>query len=185
MNRVIQISVEESTCARAAEILEEIGLDIEAAVRMCLKKIARRGEISFLLPEERRAEGEAAGELPSDAARRGRMTKSRAKFLFSGAGEVLGNNITFSSKNRSGEYYWGNPNFSVLTRDWHLILNDVNARKLYLFSIPAGSIGRTALKPRADKHFLIDLQILYGDDGFTDRRSGVRFRPFLVRALSY
>ena len=94
-------------------------------------------------------------------------------------------NITFASKNRAVANYWANPSFDVLDVDFTLILNDVVGRKLFLFIIPAYSINRSQLISRSDKPDLIDLQIMYGDETFTDNRSKYSFSKFLITELKY
>ena len=93
--------------------------------------------------------------------------------------------ITFASKNRAVANYWANPSFDVLDVDFTLILNDVVGRKLFLFIIPAYSINRSQLISRSDKPDLIDLQIMYGDETFTDNRSKYSFSKFLITELKY
>ena len=93
--------------------------------------------------------------------------------------------VTFASKNETIDTYWANPRFTLLDKDWTLILNDWNLEELHVFRIPAHTIEKTRLKPRKDHPEKIHLEIQYGDPDFTDKRSGVRFGPYLVTSVKY
>ncbi len=97
----------------------------------------------------------------------------------------LNSTVTFASTNSTSKVYWANPNISVLTKNWTLILNDKTNRKLHVFNIQAGTIQVKQLKTRADKPSAIDLQIAYGNKRFQDSRSKFEFAPYYVQTLSY
>ena len=113
------------------------------------------------------------------------MTKGRAIRLILHEGYHIAPNVTFASKNRGAYNYWANPETSLLKSDWSLILNDWISKKLYLFTIPANSIKLSELTTRTDKQYLIDLQIMYEDETFTDNRSGYSFAKFLTKKFNY
>lgn len=113
------------------------------------------------------------------------MTKGRAIRLILNEGYHIASNVTFASKNRGSYNYWANPETSLLKSDWSLILNDWISKKLYLFTIPANSIKLFELTTRSDKQYLIDLQIMYEDETFTDNRSGYSFVKFKTGEFSY
>lgn len=109
-------------------------------------------------------------------AKGGKMNKSRAIQLCLDNGIPINQNIcTFSTQNQGHN-------------DWWLILNDIDRRQLYLFLIPAGAIKRDEVIARVDRPYQIDLQIYYNDHhhpNFTDSRSGIEFKRWLVRTIQY
>ena len=113
------------------------------------------------------------------------MDKTAAIRLLRRNGHKLNENITYAARNGGVDIYWANPEIDFLSNDWSLILDDTHNRTLYLFDIPANSIAPTNLKYRSDKPNLIDLQIEYCDDNFTDTRSNMRFYPFLYADEQY
>lgn len=189
--RKIIIEMQEETFKQAADVLEDLGLDVESAVRMFLKRIAKDQSVAFVLASANavRTPQPIAACVPPKTETvkvdRGEMRKSLATKMFRERGKYIDKNITFSSKNRSTYNYWANPNFSALKEDWTLILNDWVNRKLYLFKIPAKTILAHELVARNDQPNLIDLQILEDSPGFVDRRSRYSFKRFLVDEIDY
>lgn len=112
------------------------------------------------------------------------MDKKKAIALFYRNGYNFCSNVTFSSKT-GPDCYWANPKIEFLHGDWDLILRDWIDKKLYLFRIPANTIYLDQIKTRSDQPNKIDLQIQYKDPTFTDKRSGVSFRPFFIKELDY
>ena len=94
-------------------------------------------------------------------------------------------NVTFNiaSKNATQDVYWVNPNVDSLKEDWTLVLNDNINKTLYCFDIPANSIHYSLIKMKNQKE--IDLQINYRDLNFTDKRSGLLFKKWLVKTINY
>ena len=93
--------------------------------------------------------------------------------------------VTFCSKNRTTHIYWSTPSIFILNEDWTLILNDWINRRLYLLRIPHRSISPMELVVRSDRIQMIDLQIINDDPEFTDKKSGYKFRKFLVDTVEY
>lgn len=190
MKKII-IEVQEDTLDQATGVLEDLGLDVESAVRMFLKRIVKEQSVAFVLPSANIVSApqpvveRVAPQTETVKADRGEMRKSLAMKMFRERGKYIDKNITFSSKNRSTYHYWANPDFSVLKEDWNLILNDWVNRKLYLFRIPAHSIHEQDLVARNDKPNLIDIQILEDNPSFIDRRSEYSFRRFLIDQIDY
>lgn len=182
------IYVDEQLLREVEQILEEIGLDAGAVAKMALKRVVRDGSISFLVADVPRIEVQAPVEMAtqSPAVREsGRINKSAAVNLFRRNGVYTNDNVTFASKNKAGNYYWANPLFDALKRDWYLILNDWMKKELHLFKIPAQMLKESDLVSRSDNEEKIDLQIAYNDTTFTDGRSKVSFVDFLVKSISY
>lgn len=187
----IFIDVEKELLEDVNDVLDSIGLDINVAVKMYLKRIARERSITFVLPKlvEKKQESEASVVSPDitndNNNEKSYITKSIVVRMFKDRGHNIGKNVTYSSKNKSANNYWANPHFSVLDQEWYLILNDWIESKAYLFRIPAKEITANLLVPRNDKKDLIDLQIAYGDISFTDNRSDYSFKRYLIDTINY
>ena len=96
------------------------------------------------------------------------------------------NDFTKAKLNNGVPKYWANPNKKLLSQEWWLTLVDINKRELHVFRIPANSIRAEQLKFKSPN--LIDLQIYYNDHhypNFTDSRSGIHFKKWLVRTIPY
>ena len=109
-----------------------------------------------------------------------KMVKSQAIDMCIQKGIVLGQNVTFASLNRTGIVYWANPNVRVLQYDWTIILRDANNNELNVFQIPANTLTVSDFALRKDKNNLIDLQILYNDVKFEDKRSHIMFSKWYI-----
>ena len=182
------IYIEEQLLQEVEQILEKLGLDATTVAKMALKRVVRDGGISFLIADLPKIEVEPVSgpAIPiATTAEQGRITKSTAVSLFKNKGFTPSHNLTFASKNRASNYYWGNPLFDVLKQDWYLILNDWIKRELYLFKIHNYALKETDLVSRSDNDKKIDLQIAYNDITFTDSRSKISFAQFLVTTISY
>ena len=186
----ILIKVPEDAWEEANNVLDDLGLDIEIAVKMFLKRVAKDKTVAFVLPNtdgvgSHYILGKATNKTETIKVDRGDMRKSLAIKLFRERGKHIDANVTYSSKNRSTYNYWANPDFSVLRDDWTFILNDWVNRKLFLLRVPGGSISASELVARNDKPNLIDIQILEDNPSFGDRRSEYCFRRFLVDQIDY
>ncbi|MBD5086236.1 MAG: GxxExxY protein [Clostridiales bacterium] len=116
----------------------------------------------------------------------GGIGKSTAISFLENLGYSLTYNLTtYASKNKSSNDYWANPNINLLLKDWYIILDDWNNRILYLLFIPHDSIALSQLATRRDNKNKIDLQIIYNDSSFKDKRSGLRFKPYLQKKFKY
>ena len=172
------ITIDDKLEQDAQLVLDRIGLDMDALIRMTLKRAVLDEGISFLVGEQKSKKKAMPCEID-------RMTKNKAISLFAAKGVNVGKNVTFASKNKMASNYWANPMFEVLTMEWCLILNDWVHRTLFLFRIPLGTVLPTQLVKRRDQQERIDLQICYSDPTFTDNRSKLSFAPFLVEQVSY
>ena len=187
----ITLEVQGETLDQATAILEDLGLDVESAVRMFMKRLVKERSVAFLLSSvsnvavQRYETESATTQTEMVKVDRGEMRKGLAMKLFRERGKYIDKNVTYSSKNRTTYNYWANPDFSVLKGDWTLILNDWVNRKLYLFRIPAKTISANELIARNDKPNLIDIQILEDNPSFVDRRSEYSFRRFLIDQIDY
>ena len=190
MKKII-IEVQEDTLDQATGVLEDLGLDVESAVRMFLKRVVKDQSVAFVLPSANTVRApqpiveRVAPQTETVKTDRGEMRKTLAVKMFRERGRYINKNVTYSSKNRTTYNYWSNPNFSVLEEDWTFILNDWVNRKLYLFRIPRNSISASELVGRNDQPDLIDIQILEDNPNFVDRRSDFSFRRFLIDEMEY
>ena len=199
----ISIEVDELLLNDANKIFDEVGLDLQAVLKMVLKRVVRENSIAFIVSKNSEIQPEkeektmfhdngnriSAVTVPIKANEEKQdkvnMTKSIAVRLLRSRGYDIAKNVTFASKNRVSSNYWANPDFGLLDGDWSLILNDWLTKKLYLFFIPAHTINYSELTPRNDKNSLIDLQIMYLDPTFTDNRSDYSFSKYLVGEIYY
>ena len=188
----IFVEIHEDTLNQVNNVLNDLGLDIENAIRMFLRRIVRDQSVSFVLNNNGNISGISTPFTESNASQsdttkidRGEMRKMLAIKMFKERGKIIDKSVTYSSKNRTTYNYWSNPNFSVLNENWSLILNDWVNRKLYLFNIPSRSISASQLVPRNDQKDLIDIQILENDPNFVDKRSGFSFKCFLADEIDY
>lgn len=115
----------------------------------------------------------------------GKVSKNQAIQILKNDGISVYGQITFSSENSSVYKYWANPSIEYINNDWWLILNDIDNRTLFAFFIPANSIQEYEVVVRADKPELIDIQINYDDDSFTDSRSKIEFKQWFVKSVDY
>ena len=213
MEKNVTITIDEDVWSAATEIIEDFGMDTNTAIRMLLKRIIRDHNVSFLLePQKQSAQVNQPYTAPIRETEIHKsqtpesnlqspfetfsnhlvtmggknMTKSKAVALFKQRGvNFYGSKITFASKNNPYSFYWANPKFELLNKNWYFILNDYIKNELHLFHIPANAISEDLLIPRSDKPDLIDIQIYYGDPTFTDSRSKFSFRKFHVDTISY
>ena len=191
MNRQLQFELDEKLINEAASIFDYFGLDMQTGIKMFLTRVTKDKSVSFLFSQANQSQIEtpiATAAVNSDTPLLNnavKMTKNYAIRLFTNKGFTIAKNVTFASKNKSAYNYWANPNFDILNEDWSLILNDNKKQKLYLFNIPAKTISKIQLTPRADIVDVIDLQIRYNDITFTDNRSGFGFAQFLVNEINY
>lgn len=184
-----ELDIDEKLLTQANSVLENVGMDIQTIVKVLLTRVVKEGSIIFLFsqnaPEASRVLKEQENNSNVNEPFNFKMTKSRAKRLFESAEIKITDKVTFASKNRAVANYWANPSLDVLKTESSLILNDVVRKKLILFIIPANAIKETELKKRRDKPDLIDLQIAYNDNTYTDTRSGYSFSKYFIKEIDY
>lgn len=178
------LNIEDELLQRANKVLDTIGLDIESVVRMTLKRVVRDGGISFLISNVLQTENTGT-ELEQEEENTVRVNKTNAIVRFKECGCFISKNATFASSNRATNNYWANPTFDVLDQDWYLILHDRQKKELHLFSIPVGAIKASELVCRNDREDRVDLQIFYNDPTYTDSRSKMSFKKYLVKTINY
>ena len=113
-----------------------------------------------------------------------KLEKSEAIKLCTDNGiNVPGKKTTFASLNSTGKTYWANPNKSLLTDDWWILLSDHKKKEIHIFKVPANSIAESQVKFR--KNGLIDMDIKYDDMSFEDLRSKIKFSKWWLKTISY
>ena len=118
----------------------------------------------------------------------GTRAKSYAIEFLKEHGVDPGKNVSYSTLRSNGSEFWLNPQATMLSGDWCIILNDTEKEQITAISLPAHTLhmedvaGR-GLVARADKPHLLDLHI--SRDTLIDQSSGVNFSPFVQCRLSY
>lgn len=98
---------------------------------------------------------------------------------------IINGDFTKAKRNKTGKFYWANPNKKLLLNDWKIVLEDNINKILYCFEVPQNTIREYNVKHRKDKSDLIDIQIYCDDNSFTDSRSGISFAKWLVKTINY
>ena len=185
----MEIELNENIYLLAKEIIEDLGLEIDNAINIFLKKVIKENSIGFLFTkrENELVENDSISEdIPlTNLVNVNKMTKNIAKRLFSEKGYQISLNYVFASENMSTHIFWANFHYSILSQDLTLILNDKTNKTLYLLFIPANTINANDLVMRADKPEIVDLQIAYNDPTFTDNRSGISFSKHIIETINY
>ncbi len=113
-----------------------------------------------------------------------KITKADAIRLFNQSCIAIPKQCTFASLNKNGQYYWANPDISVLQNDWWFILNDTKNRRLYCFMVPGNTYHYSQFTIRGDRN-QIDFEVIYGAINFTDKRSKIDFKNWLIKEVTY
>ena len=185
----MKIELNEDIYALAKEVIEEEGLGINYVVNIFLKKVIREKSIGFLFSKNENNKIESnlksQGNNTNEIVDLNKITKTIAKRLFMQNGCRISANCVFASENVSTHIFWANFNYSVLSQDLTIILNDKSKKTLHLLFIPANAINAEDLIMRADKPEVVDLQIAYNDPTFTDNRSGISFCKYIIKTINY
>ncbi|MGM9683582.1 MAG: hypothetical protein ACI3XQ_08280 [Eubacteriales bacterium] len=185
----IVIEMNDDEFEQLKSILNDV--NIHNVVKMCLKRIVNEESIDFLFSDSKYISNTTPTLIRKPisphrpALCQNQMGKEQAISIFREHGHYLKiNNTTFASINTSVDSYWANPNYSLLKREWALILNDWGKRILYLIIIPPNSIDKSQLVARNDRN-AFNIEIEYNDQLFTDKRSGYSFKQFLADEINY
>ena len=162
-----------------SNISNKYGMTIEDVISVFLARVKQEQSLDFLL----NTRGNKMGNIRVGVSNE--MTKTRAMNLFILKGFEFSEYTVFASKNRTAYNYWANVDIHYLNHDWFFILNNWEEKELYLFKIPANSLTKYDIVTRNDKPNTIDLQIIFEDPLFTDSRSGVSFKKYLIEKVNY
>ena len=113
------------------------------------------------------------------------LTKTDIEYICRKNGFIINGDFTKAKRNKTGKFYWANPNKKLLLNDWKIVLEDNINKILYCFEVPQNAIMEYNVKHRKDKSDLIDIQIYCDDNTFTDSRSGISFAKWLVKTINY
>ena len=95
----ILIEVQEDTLDQATGILEDLGLDVESAVRMFLKRVVKDQSVAFVLPSANTVRvahpvvERVVPQAESVKVDRGEMRKSLAMKMFRERGKYIDKNV--------------------------------------------------------------------------------------------
>ena len=90
---------------------------------------------------------------------------------------------TFATLNTSTKVYWLSPQKSFLDKDWWIFLKNSEAKTLVVFHIPPGGISHGTLTPFHETQ--LNIQILWRDFYWKDKQTGFKFKPFLVKIITF
>lgn len=118
----------------------------------------------------------------------GKRAKAEAIEYLHEKGVEVDKKATYAVRTEGKQECWANPQSTLLTNDWNIILNDNVGMELVLLNVPADTFTSEAgkdnsLVPRADKPNLIDLRIDL--ETFVDKRSNQNFSKFVVKRIKY
>ena len=103
MKKII-IEVQEDTLDQATGVLEDLGLDVESAVRMFLKRVVKDQSVAFVLPSANTVRApqpvveRVAPQTETVKIDRGEMRKTLAVKMFRERGKYIDKNVTYSSR---------------------------------------------------------------------------------------
>lgn len=175
--------ITEEIYVNAIKVLDDVGLTASLAVNLFLSKVVKEQSISWMF-EKKQEYWENNMVNKQSGFEQIRLTKNNAIRKLLNAGIDVKGEVTFASKNSTQPIYWANPPLDFLLKDWSLILNDCVTKKLYLFFIPKKSMSLAQFKTRDDRDRL-DIQIVYNDPTFTERRGGCNFLGFFTTEINY
>lgn len=92
-------------------------------------------------------------------------------------------NLTLAGRN--GNHYPANVNFKLLGKDWYIALDDRELRKLHVFKVPANSLKPEQMVIRKDKKDYFLFYIKWNSPSFLENKSGIKFKQWLVKNISY
>jgi len=114
--------------------------------------------------------------------------KKEALLFLEEKGISVGANKNYAKRGDNRPEFWINPQSTVVTKDWYLILNDQFACELIVLHIPAYSFGiRTdksdGLVVRNDRPDRIEINI--AAENLVDRTSKLSFAKYEIARISY
>lgn len=118
----------------------------------------------------------------------GKRVKAEAIQYVKDHGVELGKEVSYAVRQTNKSEFWINPKVDLLSKDWYIVLNDNLNHTLIVLNIPENSIGlkgtdKAGVITRADRPEVIDLTIAC--DTLIDRRSGIGFKSYVLKKISY
>ena len=124
-----------------------------------------------------------APEHPDEEGLQRRRKVDAIKFLKGRGVPVDGRKANYAVLDQAGKSWWLNPRTERLEDDWWLILNDTEEKKVHVFFVPKGSLGKERFLARSDKPYYLDIHIEKGT--YVERKSGVDFSSYLFEDVAY
>ena len=126
--------------------------------------------------EEEELEKQIRAALKDTFVKRGHNINSKTPFRY-------------ASINSAKEVYWTTPTKKDVTKKWYLVLRDQKNKILRLFLIDATDPRVLAVMQRlavkSDNPEIVHIEIAVNDPKFTDIKSKVEFRPYLIDEVNY
>jgi hypothetical protein len=116
------------------------------------------------------------------------LQKNEAKQFLLNLGVKLDSPFTYARRQIKHEWFWANPDVSLLNEDWYLVLNDQFLSKIYVLLIPSKTFklvknNSRRLLVRKDKPQYLDLSIRSTD--FVDNVSKMNFKDYIIKTIDY
>lgn len=171
-NKIIELEIDDESYNTFKDIVERSNKNINQTIMMLIKKTIKENNIDWLYGIEY---GEVSGKI---------IKKNNAIELFNKKGNRICTwNTTYATKTANYPLYWLNPRKKSLTNEWNVILNDNINQILYLFTIPLDVMLK--FKRRNDAKEVLDISVKYNDLNFTEEKSGISLRPYLIDYILY
>lgn len=126
--------------------------------------------------EEEELDKQIRAELKDIFIKRGHNINSKTPFRY-------------ASINSAKEVYWTTPAKKDVTKKWYLVLRDQKNKILRLFLMDATDPKALAVMQRfavkSDNPEVIHIEIAVNDPKFTDIKSKVEFKPYLIDEVKY
>ena len=126
--------------------------------------------------EEEELEKQIRSALKDTFVKRGHNINSKTPFRY-------------ASINSAKEVYWTTPTKKDVTKKWYLVLRDQKNKILRLFLIDATDPRVLAVMQRlavkSDNPEIVHIEIAVNDPKFTDIKSKVEFKPYLIDEVNY
>jgi len=90
---------------------------------------------------------------------------------------------TFATLNTTLKVYWLAPQKKFLEKEWWFVLKNTAAKRFHIFCVPPRSISSKELTSFHEAQ--LNVQILWRDSDWKDKLTGFKFKPFLVKSVSF
>ena len=172
MNKKIELEINDKLYDCFYDILVQAHIKMEEIFYSVIERTIRENNIDWVVVSRK-------GELNGKNAK-----KNNAIRMFQNRHPKLQlHNTSFATKNINQDFYWINPNKKMIGKDWYIILNDNIKRKLYLFYIAKEK--KLQFIPRSDTPQKLDIAVKYNDIYFSEIKSGIRLREYLIDEIDY
>ncbi len=126
-------------------------------------------------------------EIVSDLIVNAKMNKSKALELITNKVDFVldTKSVVYSNVNSAIDVWWLEPANDKFKNGFHIILNNSNEQKLFLFKIPGNAIGspENVFEQRSDR-VASKIIIKVSDVDYKDKK-GFKFSPYLIKTIEY